>query len=35
MLVIAFGGLWVASDNKSAATQCGRLFHPGICFLPY
>ncbi len=34
-LVIAFGGLWVASDNKNAATQCGREYHPGICFLPY
>ena len=34
-LVVAFGGLWVASDNKNAATQCGREYHPGICFLPY
>jgi hypothetical protein len=33
-LVVAFGGLWVASDNKNAATQCGGEYHPGICFLP-
>lgn len=34
-LVIAFGGLWVGSDDKNTATQCGREYHPGICFLPY
>ena len=34
-LVVAFGGLWVGSDNKNAAIQCGREYHPGICFLPY
>ena len=34
-LVIAFGGLWVGSDDQNTATQCGREYHPGICFLPY
>ena len=34
-LVIAFGGLWIASDDKNTATQCGREYHAGICFLPY
>jgi hypothetical protein len=34
-LVIAFNGLWIGSDNKYGASQCGGEFHPGICFLPY
>ena len=34
-LVIAFNGLWIASDNKNSANRCGGEFHPGICFLPY
>jgi hypothetical protein len=34
-LVLAFNGLWIASDNKNTATSCGHEFHPGICFLPY
>ena len=34
-LVLAFNGLWIASDDKNSATQCGREYHPGICFLPY
>lgn len=34
-LVIAFNGLWIASDDKSGATRCGNEYHPGICFLPY
>ncbi len=33
-LVLAFNGLWVASDNKAGATQCAGAYHPGICFLP-
>ena len=34
-LVLAFNGLWIASDDKTGATQCGREYHPGICYLPY
>ena len=34
-LVLAFGGLWVASDNQNAVGSCGQEDHPGICFLPY
>ena len=34
-LVLAFNGLWIASDDKNGATQCGREYHPGICYLPY
>lgn len=34
-MVIAFGGLWVGSDDQNTATQCGHEYHPGICFLPY
>jgi hypothetical protein len=29
-------GLWIASDNATAASQCGGVFgHSGICLLPY
>lgn len=34
-LVLAFNGLWIASDDQNSATQCGHEYHPGICFLPY
>ena len=34
-LVLAFNGLWVASDNKNYSNKCGGEYHPGICFLPY
>ena len=34
-LVLAFNGLWIGSDDKNGATQCGREYHPGICYLPY
>jgi hypothetical protein len=34
-LVLAFGGLWVASDDQYSSTYCGNEYHPGICFLPY
>ncbi len=33
-LVLAFNGLWIASDDHSGATSCGGAYHPGICFLP-
>ncbi len=34
-LVIAFDGLWVASDNWDGSVKCGGATHPGICFFPY
>ena len=27
-------GLWIGSDNYLNATQCGGVYHPGICFFP-
>jgi hypothetical protein len=33
-LVLAFGGLWVGSDNQNGVSSCGHEYHPGICFLP-
>lgn len=34
-LVLAFNGLWIASDDHYSSTRCGGEYHPGICFLPY
>jgi len=33
-LVLAFGGLWIASDDHDGATWCAGTYHPGICFFP-
>jgi hypothetical protein len=27
-------GLWISSDDYLGATQCGGVYHPGICFFP-
>jgi hypothetical protein len=35
-MMITSAGLWIASDNKGGASQCGGVSgHAGICFLPY
>jgi hypothetical protein len=33
--LIAFNGLWIASDNWDNSVKCGNVAHAGICFFPY